>query len=401
MITAKFVKPRAFPWNSARVPEQVDRLQNISGDLSLNREELWEIGREDRLGFRKQTPSLSFSATQYEYGSMKFWYDLANKEDPASGDDHYIDLDDLTTKKCELAAFLTDEDDVFVGTIYLPNIRVNGFSINIGDPDAIVERSFDLISEKYRIIDGEYFAYDSASVSVIGNKVITLSPVPVEYATGKYIYRVLRVRAGAVTNLAEGTDTNQWSYATGDVTVRDCEVSDLIKVYYVSATAYDTLWTDNDTVPQTLQADYCEIYMKVGTGARIYRLQSVGIDVSFEREDHKEIGNSEVVQTGVTSKTVTISLNRFGENFTLEQILAGDGTMPDIDPEEFVENVQLLVKIYDDKLHSNFKIGYLCTGLTPSTLGFTQDVQANMESSNALIGTNMKISDDESEVALL
>lgn len=400
MITAKFVKPRVFPWNSVRVPEQVDRLQNISGDLTLNREELWEIGREDRLGFRKQTPSLSFSATQFEYGNMKFWYDLANKKDPQSGEDHYIDLDDLTTTRCELAAFLTDESDVFAGTIYLPNLRVNGFSINIGDPDAIVERSFDLVSEKYRIIEDNYLAYDSIIADGIGNKVITLDPVAIEYATDKYIYRVLRVRAGAVTNLEEGTGDNEWSYAAGDVTVRTCEVGDLIKVFYAAATAYTDLWTDNDDDDTALLADYCEIYMKVGTQTKIYRLQTVGIDVSFERTDYKEIGNNEVVQTGVTSKSVTVSLNRFGENFTLEQILASDGILPDIDPEEFSENIKLLVKIFDDKEHTTLLIGYLMTGLTPSTLGFTQAIQANMENTNALIGTNLKISDLESELTM-
>lgn len=403
MILYKYVKPRIFPWNSARTPEQVDRLQNITGDLTLNREKLFEIGRETILGFRKQTPSLSFSGTQFENGSMSFWYDLANKETPASGDNHYVTLNDLADKRCELAKFLTDESDVFLGTLYLPNVRVNGFSINIGDPDAIVERSFDFISEKFRIIDSNYLAYNSATVISQGNEVITLNPTPIEYAAGKYIYRVLRVRDGVVSNLAEGTGDNQWSYATGKVTVKTCKVDDLIKVFYASDTPYDTLWTDNDSDPTALLANYCEIRMKVGTGdaARVYRLQSVGMDVSLDRTDYKEIGSNEVVQTGVKTKTVTISLNRFNEDFNLEKAFAGNTAYPDIDPEEYAENIQIQILMYNDNAHTDFKIGYLATGMTPTTDGFSDAVEEYMSKTNTLEGEALKISDDIDEVAFV
>ena len=407
MILYKFVKPMVYPWNSAREPEQVNRLQNISGDLTLNREKLFEIGREDILGFRKQTPSLSFSGMQFEYGSMEFWYDLANKLDPETGDNHYVTLDDLSDKKCELATFLTDESDVFAGTLYLPNVRINGFSINIGDPDSILERNFDLVSEKYRIIDENYLAYNDAEVGSEGDEEITLDPVAIEYATGKYIYRVLRVRAGVVSNLEEGAGDNQWSYVSGTakLTVKDCETGDIIKVYYAAATASTIpAWTDKDTDPEVLLADYCEIRMKVGTGAaaRIYRLQSVGMDVAFDRADYKEIGNNEIVQTGVKTKTVTISLNRFLENFTLEEILAGETGKPDIDPEEFATDIQVQILVYGNKEHSgDIKIGYLSTGMTPSSTGFSDSVEEYMNKTTALEGEALKISDDSSELAFI
>jgi len=106
MIHSKMCKPRAFSWNSSRVPEQIDRLQNITGDQTLNNEKVYEIGRVGRLGFKKSTPSFAYSATQFEYGSMSFWYDLANKANPGSGEDHYVDLDDLVETQTDIAAFL-------------------------------------------------------------------------------------------------------------------------------------------------------------------------------------------------------------------------------------------------------------------------------------------------------
>ena len=399
MIHSKMCKPRAFPWNSARAPEQIDRLQNLSGDLTLNREKTYEIGRVGRLGFKKRVPSFAYSATQFEYGSMDFFYALANKEDPASGGlDNSIDLDDLVETQTDIAAFLTDDNATFRGTIWLPGLRVNGFSINIADPDATIERSFDLIGEDYKMIDGKYLSYETATAAG-ATTVIVLDPVPILYTATDYIFRVLRVRSGVVSELEETTD---WTFAApATVTITGCSAGDICKVYYPSATAYTTTWTDNDSDPDLLLAEYAEIRLKVGTGKRIYRLKSIGIDVKFDRADYKEVGNSEVVQRGVNNKTVTIALNRFAEDFALEDILASDTIYPYIDPRNFAEDIQMQVLIYGEKAHTNFKIGYLVTGLSPTTIGATQDIEAYQQRTCNLESDNLKISDDISEVAFI
>lgn len=397
MIHAKYVKPRIFSWNNDRDPEQIDRSQDIGGDLTLNREKVYEIGRVGLLGYRKQTPSFSYSMRQFEYGSMDFWRDLANKENPDSGDDHYVDLDDLKETKFDIAAFLTDDDDTFMGSIFFPKLRVNGFSINIADPDAIIERNFDLIGEDYKLLDGKYFSFQKATAAGATLNIV-LNPVAIEHEAGKYIFKVLRVRSGAVSELVEGVDFTYTS-GTATVAITGCSVGDICKVFYASDTAYTTTWTDNNVDPDLLLAEYAEIYMKVGTGTRIYRLQSVGIDVAFERADYKEIGNSEVVQTGVKNKTVTISLNRFSEDMSLEKILASDTTYPLIDPREFAENIQVMVKVYNEKAHTTFKIGYLMDNISPTTLGTSQTIEDYNQRTNAMECDNLKISDDESEIA--
>ena len=395
MIHAKMCKPRAFPWNSARVPEQIDRLQNITGDQTLNREKVYEIGRVGRLGFKRGVPSFAYSATQFEYGSMAFFYDLANKATPG-GAPYDVDLDDLVETQCDIAAFLTDDNATFRGTIWFPGLRVNGFSINIADPDATIERSFDLIGEDYKMIDSNYLSYETATAAG-ATTVIVLDPVPILYTATDYIFRVLRVRSGVVSELEETTD---WTFAApATVTVTGGVVGDVIKIYYPSATAYTTTWTDNDADPDLLLAEYAEISLKVGTGTRIYRLQSVGIDVAFDRADYKEVGNSEVVQRGVNNKTVTVALNRFAEDFALEDILASDTIYPYIDPRNFAEDIQMQVKIYSEKAHTNFKIGYLITGLSPTTIGATQDVEAYQQRTCNLESDNLKISDHETEIA--
>ena len=396
MIHAKMCKPRDFAWNNDRDPEQIDRLQNISGDLTLNREQVHEIGRVGRLGYKKSTPSFAYSATQFEYGNMDFFYALANKENPASGAAHDVDLDDLVETQMDIAAFLTDDNATFRGSIWFPGLRVNGFSINIGDPEATIERSFDLVGEDYKMIDGNYFAYQKATAAG-ASTVIVLNPAAVEIASGDYIFRVLRVRSAVVSELVETTD---WTFVSGTntLTVTGGVAGDVIKVYYVSATAYTTTWTDNDVDPDLLLAEYAEIRLKVGTDTRIYRLQSVGIDVAFDRADYREIGNSAIVQRGVNNKTVTVALSRFAENFALEDILAADTTYPVINPADFSEAIQMQVLIYGEKAHTNFKIGYLITGLSPTTVGTTQDVEAYGQRTCNLESDNLKISDTLSEL---
>ena len=404
MIHAKLCQPRIFPHNSARAPEQINRAQDIGGDLTLNQDKIYEIGRDGKLGVNKKTPSLAYSMTQYEYGSMDFWYSIANLADPASGGlDDSIDLEDIKSTTFDITAYMTDDDNTFKGTMWFPKLRVNGFTINIADPDAIIERNFDLVGEDYKILNvvptsvGGYLAYQKATASG-ASTVIVLNPVPVAHAASSYIFKVLRERAGVVSELVQTTD---WTFAgPATVTVTGGVNGDVIKVFYEASTAYTITWTNNDVEADFLTADSCEIYMKVGTGTRLYRLQSLGIDISFERTDYKELGNPEIVLTGAKSQTVKVSLDRYAEDFSLEKILAGDTAYPYIDPRDFSENIQILVKVFSDKSHTAFKIGYLMNKLTPTTMNSSQTKEDYGKRTTALECDNLKISDVESEVAL-
>jgi hypothetical protein len=416
MIHAKFSKPRWFSWNSNREPEQINRLQEISKDLALNRDKQYEIGRVDLLDYRKKTPSLTKRLRQFENGDMSFWYDLANKENPGTGDDHYVTLEDFKNTIGDIAYFLTDDDNTFTGTQWIPKVRVSGFSLNIGDPEAIVERNFNVVGENDITLPDNYLAYAKKIVgagsgafadTVVLDGATGNPPVPVAYASSKYIFRVLRIRSGQVSELIEDETlspaVNTWGYnnSTKTVTVQDCETGDILKVYYESATAYTTTWTDDNVDATMLLAEYCEIYIKFTTSNKIYRLQSIGIDATLTRTDYGEIGTFEKVQYGVKDQTVRISLNRYLQGFALEDIFAGETAYPYVNPMDFVDDLQILVKVYGERAHTNFKIGYLMTKVSPTTLGNTLTVQDYLKATNSLECDNVKISDTESEVAFI
>lgn len=412
MIHSKMVQPRIFPWNSARTPEQINRLQEISDDLALNRDPMYEIGREAVLDYHKKTPTLTGRYRQFEYGSMEFFYALANKVTPGSGEDKYITLDDLKNTYSDISMYLTDASNNFQGSGLIPKTRLSGFSINIGDPEAIVERNFNFVGEAFRILPNNYYAYAEKTTGVhsgydVDTIVLTGSgnpPEPVEYATGQYIFRVLRVRGVAVDELLEDETlspaVDTWGYDNGTktVTIQTTLTGDIYKVYYEAASAYATLWT-NDDETSALFAEYAEIRLKFTTANRIYTLQTIGMDVAFERQDNKGIGSNEVIQTSVKNTTVKISLNRFTEGFSLEDILAGGTAFPYLNPEDFVDDIQVQVKLYADKEHQTFKIGYLGNKITPTTIGMTQLVNDFNKITNALQGDNLKISTVESEIA--
>jgi hypothetical protein len=406
MIHAEFTKPRVFPWNSARAPEQINRLTEISDSVNRNMEEEFEIGRVGKMGFHKKTPSVSYPLTQNECGDMSFFRALANVANPETGDDSFIDLDDLKKSKVEISTYLTDADGIFRGTSYFPKMRVSNFSLDIGDPDAKIARKFTVVGEDYKILDGEYLAFVTGTVVTPGDYSLLLSPDAVAYKSGKYVFDVLRVRSGIVSELLEDTtstyDDNSWRYdvATKSVIVQDCLADDIIKVFYMSATPYTTIWTDDDSFPKSIYADQVDILLKVGAGAytKTYKLQSVSIDATLNREDKKEIGNKEVVQTNVKSKKVSVKLGQLPDGFTLEEILRGSSAYPYIDARDLAEDVSLVIKIYETNDKETFLMGYQINNLTATTMDGKAAIEEFNTTDNTLESDNLVISDEETDL---
>jgi hypothetical protein len=405
LIRGNATDPRIFPWASARDPEQISRITEMSGDVTLNQEKLYELGRTLKLGVHKLTPDCPVTLTQNEYGSMAFWRSLANMADPGSGEDEDVTLEDLKNTIFDISAYMTDEAGTFKGTAYFPKQRLSGFSINIADPDAMVVRNFDLAGEQCRLIKDSYLAFKSQTASG-AIETVTLSPVPIEYASGKYIYRVIRDRAGDVSELVEDSSApyadNTWHKSGNDIIVQTCVAGDIIKIFYPAATAYTTLWTDNDVDSEALYADQCTIYLKVGAGdaEQVYKLQSVTIDAVLDRADYKQIGSKEVMQTGVNSKTVTVTIGRILDGFTLEDILADVGVYKDINVEDFPDTITLLVKIYTTNEKTVFKCGYKVSSLSPTALTPLTAAPEEMNSAdNTLESDNFLVSTNEADIA--
>ncbi len=273
----------------------------------------------------------------------------------------------------------------------------------------MIERGFDFVGESAIILkcDNKYLIVNRHEAGSGGDNVIDLSakaPAEDPDNAGKYMFRVVRISSGVTTELVEGTD---YSYSDGskELTITSISTGDVIKSYYSSATAPDTQFTLNDADPAGLVGDSVSIYLyipasgKPGASDYIYRLQSVTLDVTFDREDVREIGNKDVVQRGVRTSTVTATLGRILEDFTVEEVLRGESTCK-IDVEKLSDEISLIIKIFDDNTKGTFKYGFKASGLTPTEIRGGAGVNEYVRKDATLEGEELIISADSSIIGV-
>jgi hypothetical protein len=384
MIHASHFCPRVTPVFGVGVPAEIDRAQGIDPTATLNREKINEIGRVGTVGYVSKTPSIAYRLTQTEYGNFEFWRKMANVTDTTET----ITQENFKTSAVDICAFLTDDNGTFRGTMLYPNMRTTGFDLNIGNPDATIERSFNLVGEQaftYKGAAPYYISLDKTASASGDNTIDCATRVPAidpDAAVGasdavKYIYRVVKTRNGISTELVpDVTGGFTYSNATKLVTIDGVEPDDFFRVFYASATAPATLFTNNDVDVAGLNADVVSIYLYVpGSGKPdaddyLYRIQSVSISAAFTRSDLKEIGNKNVVQRGVNETKATVKLGSIMEQFTMEDVLRGVASdFTKLDISKLSSNVSLIVKIYADNTKATLKYGMLLTDLSPTDVG--------------------------------
>jgi len=400
LVHTSHFQPRIFPFKGTQDPTEIDRLQDMRADVTLNRTKIEEIGREGVVDWRKGSPAVTLSLTQLEYGSIEFFAQLANKAITSDK----VESTEFKTSAVDIVGYKTDDDGNFLSSIWYPKFRLSGFGLNIGDPDALVERTFTLVGEDEITLknDNKYFIYKSFTASGGSPETFSISdPTPSQDPdnSGQYLFRVVRVRGNTTTELTHGTD---WSYdGAGTLTVNSTQAGDVIKVYY-SASTYisgQEPFVANDSDLSGILANSASIYL-VDTSNYLYALQSVSIDVTFDRFDVKEVGNEDVIARGIRDTTVTITLGRILKQWTIEEVLRGVAGLDfgKIDIRKFQDELALIIKLYEDSDKSNFKIGYKFTGLAATGLGTGVALNDYVNRSATLTGESFFITTDESQL---
>ena len=214
----------------------------------------------------------------------------------------------------------------------------------------MVERTFDFVGEaawtwdstnKYLIaasktvVSGDLLSWNSIELTIGAGDYATY-PDPVadpdkaaKTETEQYIIKVYRVRSGSASELTAVTD---YTYvdSTKKLTILSAQADDVYKFYYTASSYISgaSIFTNNDSDYGAAEAYYASIYLYVPASGKPsandyqYKLQSVSIDVRFDRTDYKEIGNRETVQRGVRETTVTVTLGKFLDGLTLEGFYA-------------------------------------------------------------------------------
>lgn len=415
MVNFTAYKPRIVPVFGDVDSAEIDRAQSIDPTSTLNRTKVEEIGREGAVGYVKGSPAISYRLGQLEYGSLEFWTKLINSETKGGIGEAGITLADFKTPYFDILAYLTDDDGTFRGTMWYPALRTSGFSVSIGEPQGIIERSFDLVGESSVIWQGanKYVITGKKEVESGDDNTVDFSesatPTPAEDPdnAGVYMLRVVRVSALGVSTVLTNVIDYQYSNVTKILTITTVTTGDVIKYWYTSPDAPDIQFTLNDVDASALLGDSASIYLYVPASGKpsttdyVYRLQSVNLEVSFERTDYREIGNKEIVQRGITTNTVTATLGRFIAQFTIEEVLRGEVEgFGKIDIEKFTDQVALIVKIYSDNTKTTFKYGFLATGMTPTEIRGGANVGEYVNGETVLEGENLTISSDPDVIGI-
>ncbi len=371
MIHSSNYKPVVIPIYMDSGPAEIDRVQELTKTTTLNKTKIEEVGRDGIVDWKKSIPTINVPLRQLEYGNLDFYRQISNKGSTVNT----IEFNDFKTSSIDILGYKTDDSGTFLGTIYYPGLRVSSFGLSIGDPDALIERSFTFVGEDdIALLDNnKYLIYKRGVVSAGNNKTVTLSdPTPVADPdnSGKFLFRVCRSRAGTTTELTHGTE---WSYdGAGTLTINGASsANDVIRVWY-SAGSYiagASTFTLNSSDLAGISGDSVSIYLE--SSNYLYRLQSVSIDSTFDRYDMRELGNSEIVSRGIRDITNRITLGRILEDYTIEEVLRGKAGLDygKIDVREFADDMNLIIKIYSDSNKTTFKMGYKFTDLSPVSTG--------------------------------
>ena len=402
-VHSSYYRPQIYPYESTEVVANIDRAQSIDPSEATNWVKVEEIGRDGKVGDLKKVPTIGYSLSQLEYGNFDFWRKITNQEDAILTITHA----DFKTSTFDIAAFLTDDAGAFVGTQLYPELRVAGFSINIPNTTDMVERKFDFVGEKAVTWQGanKYFVSGNSTVpsgETTNYEINLTSLVPAaDPDDATYMFRVVRVSGGVTTTLALTTDFT-YSNSTKILTILSVTSGDVIKYYVTSAVAPASIFPLNDSDVAGILADSVDIYLYVpGSGHpaaadKVYRLQSATVDVKFDREDVREIGNRSVVQRGIKDTTVTVTLGEIVTgDWSIEEVLRGVVTgYGKIDIDELTDDATIIIKIYTTNAKTTFKYGFLASGLAPRDLKPGASINAYVKKDTTMEGETFTLTTD-------
>lgn len=402
--TSRFC-PKVFPYKGTAVPTEIDRAQELGSTPDLSRDKVNELGTVGVVGYIKNIPSVPITLRQYEYGSMEFFNQLANQSLASTS----VEMTDFKTSQINIACYVTDEDDTFKFTRWFPNQRLSSFTLNMSAPDALIERTFNFVGEDRVDYQGtnKYLIYLTDTMSggdnetiVIGSGAFDDYPTPIvdPNVSNSYFDRITRERSGTVTELTLTTDYT-YNSGTKTITILDTEAGDVIKVYYTAGSYITdaTPFVSNTSDLAGIRGDCVSIF--VGAGNYLYRLQNASVEVTFDRNDVRELGNDEVVARGVNTITTRVTLGRIVETQTLPEVLAGQGAdYGKIDVREFATDIVFYVYIYSDSNKEKFLMGMKLKDLASTGLDDSAPVESHLTEGNTLEGEEAIIADNVAEL---
>lgn len=363
-------KPISVAERASISKDNWDRVQSFSVSVNQPQEKLYELGRLAKMATDKDKLEVSVSITQYEYGTLDSYLQLSGLSAmPVDG----LALDDFDDARTDfISPGKTEYAGTLEQTLWCERLSVDSLGISI-NADERLERSFELSGNFCKIAreGNKYmiFKSDDAPSGTSGSYDIVLSdPAPVANpnTAGEYILKVYRIRAGVATELDITTDYT-WTNGTTTLTILAGLASDNYRIWYTAA-SYGTAGDPqalNDADDYYLGAENVTVTVDDGTNTAVEldKLTALSIDATFNRSGEGAIGTSENLFNDVESYEVSVSLDGFVKNYPIQEALMTQaGQSWGIINYTKMDEVAILVKVFETSAKSSFIIGYKVTG---------------------------------------
>jgi hypothetical protein len=400
---ASAVKPISIPMLADVNTDNWDRVQTFTPATTQPQEKLYEIGRKVSMATDKQTLEATLSITQLEYGKIDSFLQLAGlSAEPGSG----LELSDFDDGRTD---FMLPGKDVYGGTLeqtlWLEKMSLDSFELAINAEERLV-RTFGLSGDFCKIARyaNKYliFKTNDAPSGTSGSYAIVLSdPAPVADPNnaGVYILKVVRIRSGVATELNLTTDYT-WTNGTTTLTILSALTSDHFRIWF-TAGSYGSSGDPtalNDVDDYYLSAENVTVTLDDGTHTpvELTKLTALSIASTLNRLSLGAIGTDEKIFRDVENYEVTIRLDGYVKDSTIQEILMKQaGQNWGIIDYSLFDKADLVVKVFDDANKTNFVIGYKVTGCEFSDDSPDYNANENSTEGISLAADNLLITEDD------
>lgn len=377
-VHASKIKPKILPFKTVVSPLDLDRVQRVTLGFNRPNDKGYELGRTRELYRDWKNPEVTGAIVMNEYGNIKPFALFAN-QDPSSVTE--IDIDDIKEQKFDVVTMMKDNDgDGVLVTKYCPDCYITGFTLNIADPEAKLEQSWNFVGEKHFTFKGneKYFiTYEhtltapEAAAKEFDIPAAYPAPVVNPDWADHYIVRAVQIVGTTETELTESTaapsaaNEIQRSASKTMTIYNGLAVGNKIVLHYTAATdSTPSQWKSlDDSSKNYLPAKYCEVYLYDSNSevGRLYRLQSVSVATTIDRTVRNEIGNPDEIARSADVVNTVMTLGDLVSDASLDEYLrnkTADNTYTRIDIEKYLETLDFVIKVYADEKHETFVANY-------------------------------------------
>ncbi len=382
-VHASKIKPKILPYKTVVSPLDLDRVQRVTLGFSRPNEKGYELGRTEELYRDWKNPEVTGAIVINEYGNIKPFALFAN-QDPSSATE--ISIDDIKDQKFDFATLMKDnEGSGVLVTKYCPDCYISSFTLNIADPEAKLEQTWNFTGEKHFTFKNNekyLITYEhTLTAPEVAAKEFDIpagypAPVVNPDLANHYLVRAVQIVSTTETELTESTTTPsaaneiQRSASKTIKIYNSLAVGNKIVLHYTATTdSTPSQWKSLDNSSKKyLPAKYCEVYLYDSNSevGRLYRLQSANIAVTIERTNRGEIGNPDYITRTADVINTVITLGDLVSDASLDEYLrnkTADGSYTRIDIEKYLETLDFVIKIYAEEKHTTFVANYLVRNL--------------------------------------